>query len=406
MIYVILKLIQLFLHKMLYLIKFFIHELKCFIIIIICFLLKPFLSRFFKSKTIWIIGENSGETLQDNGYCFFKYCYKAKVCQEVFFLTKTKYIFNDVFLRSNKNLLIYGTIKHIVYLFFADVLIFSQTHRDILYDPLFSIFSKDKKIVNLKHGVFGLKKAIAYVHSHRNEPDLITVVSEYEKSIFTNFLKTEEKRLKITGLARFDYLSDISRDKSGIQIFFMPTWRDWIKIENFFFSDFYNNISKLIADNTLNAFLKNNNIILKVYLHKIMQKYVSIFDNKSNQIKFIEFGQESIQQLLNESHLLITDYSSVSWDFFYLNKPIIFYQFDLNDYMYYRGSYLDLQKEIFGDCAYTIESLVKLIKFYYSNNFTERERFKKKKILFKYTDDSNCKRIYEEILKLTSNLKK
>lgn len=39
-----------------------------------------------------------------------------------------------------------------------------------------------------------------------------------------------------------------------------------------------------------------------------------------------------VQQLLKESLLLITDYSSVFFDMMYMNKPVIFYQFDENQY--------------------------------------------------------------------------
>ncbi len=84
-----------------------------------------------------------------------------------------------------------------IYLVFSKVFIYSQTHRDIIFDPLFQIVSKEKTIISLKHGVFGLKKAIAYFHKHCNEPDLITVVSEFEKkNTFKPYKKQMKKNLK------------------------------------------------------------------------------------------------------------------------------------------------------------------------------------------------------------------
>ena len=42
--------------------------------------------------------------------------------------------------------------------------------------------------------------------------------------------------------------------------------------------------------------------------------------------------------------MLITDYSSVSWDIYYMEKPILFYQFDLEQYNETNGSYIDMDK--------------------------------------------------------------
>jgi len=115
----------------------------------------------------------------------------------------------------------------------------------------------------------------------------------------------------------------------------------------------------------------------------------------------IEFGQESVQKMIKESNLLITDYSSVSWDFFYLDKPVIFFHFDSEDYLNHRGSYLDLEKDIFGDRANTVHSLINLLQYYIDNNFQEKEKFQlAKPNFFKYFDKNNCERIYQEILRL------
>ena len=44
----------------------------------------------------------------------------------------------------------------------------------------------------------------------------------------------------------------------------------------------------------------------------------------------------------------ITDYSGVAMDFMYMNRPILFYQFDIDKYKNEVGSYIDLDKEMFG----------------------------------------------------------
>lgn len=64
-----------------------------------------------------------------------------------------------------------------------------------------------------------------------------------------------------------------------------------------------------------------------------------------------------------------TDYSSVSWDVYYLGKPILFYQFDLDKYNETNGSYIDMEKDLFGERCLTREELLPKIHEYYEKWF-------------------------------------
>jgi len=393
------NLIGLFVEKFLASLNFYSLRLKCLLLLPVGFINKFFFSSV--NKNIWVIGENFGECLKDNGYCFFKYCQETRDESNVFFAARKNSIEDDAFLFSNKNVLVYGSIRHITYLFLANVFIYSHTHRDIIFNKLFPLFTRSKKLVFLQHGVTGFKKFNAFYQKHRNEPDILNVVSEFEKSIILNHVGTEEKKIKITGFARYDNLENSALCNARKQIAYMPTWRDWEKKDSFLDSTFYKYVSSFTINSSLTELLEKKNVILKFYLHKNMKDCLSFFESKSPKIQLIEFGQESVQKMIKESNLLITDYSSVSWDFFYLDKPVIFFQFDSEDYLSYRGSYLDLKKDIFGDRAASTHSLIDLIKFYIDNNFQEKEKYKlAKPNFFKYSDKFNCKRIYQEIMRL------
>ena len=43
---------------------------------------------------------------------------------------------------------------------------------------------------------------------------------------------------------------------------------------------------------------------------------------------------------------MITDYSSVAFDFSFLNKPVIYYQFDRNEFLGKEASHIDIEKEL------------------------------------------------------------
>ena len=110
---------------------------------------------------------------------------------------------------------------------------------------------------------------------------------------------------------------------------------------------------------------------------------------------------DDINELYIVSDLLITDYSSVFFDYANLKRPIIFYMYDLEAYRDdIRGFYLDIDKELPGPILKEEEDLISEIKNYsFSNNFYD-EKYKKFNQKFNYLDDGKAaQRVVEKILK-------
>ena len=96
--------------------------------------------------------------------------------------------------------------------------------------------------------------------------------------------------------------------------------------------------------------------------------------------------------------MLITDYSSVCWDVYYLGKPVLFYQFDYDMYDQAHGSYLDMEQELFGERYTEYEDLLLGIEKQIKNNFTEEQKYKElRNHYFTYIDNENSKRTYQYI---------
>lgn len=113
-------------------------------------------------------------------------------------------------------------------------------------------------------------------------------------------------------------LSELESCKE-IPVIYMPTFRDSNQTY----------IDEAIPDwNDLDLFCKENNIMFFVKVHRVTaMPDVSNFTN----IKQID-SQIDIYPLLPSFRLLITDYSSIMFDYAVLNKPIILYTYDLDDY--------------------------------------------------------------------------
>ncbi|WP_313902608.1 MULTISPECIES: CDP-glycerol glycerophosphotransferase family protein [Bacillus] len=111
---------------------------------------------------------------------------------------------------------------------------------------------------------------------------------------------------------------------------------------------------------------------------------------------FYDFSDfREINDLLLIADLLITDYSSVCFEFALLNKPMIFFSYDVDDYIRKRDFYYDYFSFIPGPLAKTCHELVSIIK----NNeydFDKIDSFVN--YFFDDLDGNSSKRVVDELL--------
>ena len=71
----------------------------------------------------------------------------------------------------------------------------------------------------------------------------------------------------------------------------------------------------------------------------------------------LHLGHDDFQELMIKTDLLITDYSSIAFDFNFANTPVLFYQPDYEDYVRTRGTYVKFPNEWIGKRSHTPEEL-------------------------------------------------
>ena len=134
-----------------------------------------------------------------------------------------------------------------------------------------------------------------------------------------------------------------------------------------------------------------------------MAGYEESFKKYENDyIKIIKAEDINYQQVFEESKLLITDFSSVAFDFAYLKKPIIYYQFDKELFFskHYKQGYFEYERDGLGSVIYTDKDIINKIKFYFDNNFKIEDKYLDRiNNTFKYTDKNNCKRLVDYLKK-------
>ena len=111
-------------------------------------------------------------------------------------------------------------------------------------------------------------------------------------------------------------------------------------------------------------------------------------------------GVDDINELYVISDILITDYSSVFFDYANLKRPMIFYMYDLEHYRdESNGFYIDVEEELPGRIIRTDDDLIEEIKRV-SNEFEYDEKYKRFNEKYNYLDDGQAsKRVIDEVIK-------
>ncbi|WP_146876977.1 CDP-glycerol glycerophosphotransferase family protein, partial [Halolactibacillus alkaliphilus] len=350
---------------------------------------------FSRNKDVWLIGERF-DTAQDNGYHFFKYCRDNYPNLPIYYVIDTSSKdYNRI--RNFGNVVKYGSDKHFNLLLRAKVFIGTHDFENILPVPGQFLDSFQQGIrIFLQHGVLGRKNVEYHKQFYKYPFHMFCVSSTKEKDLVKSIFGYDENEVKITGLSRFDSLDNTVTKKS---ILVMPTWREWLTDEKTFIeSEYYKRYHSLLHHSRLQSLLVENNIHLEFYPHYRMQPYIQHF--KSNDLKnisIVQLGEVTVQELIQRNNLMITDYSSVSFDFSYLNKPVLYYHFDF-DVFFKNGILRDKSETFLGEISSTEDNLFNLLEDIIHRDFVDKIKTSDKRAsLFNYIDLLNNKRIFDEI---------
>ena len=274
--------------------------------------------------------------------------------------------------------------KNLIYMFIS-VPYHMATSKTIFMDNVFLPFSlikvkKNTRLVQLWHGTgtikkFGLDTEEGWVRklglaTNKNTSHFI-VGSSWMKEIYKTAFSAKEEKIFNIGCPRTDLFfndSNIQEKKDDFFnsypelfgkkiILYAPTFRDnenksdEIKIH----LDIHKLMSKLDDDYVL-ALRLHPHLAYKVNLSK---NYIG-----SNKLRVIDFSHyDKLSTLLICSDILITDYSSIIYEYAIMKKPMIFYCYDLNKFEKSdRGFYGNYTSIVPGPIAFKTEEIINIIK--------------------------------------------
>lgn len=179
----------------------------------------------------------------------------------------------------------------------------------------------------------------------------------------------------------------------------MPSWRRYLDHKSKEFvkeHEFFIKFNSLINNEKLIAKAKENNYEIIFRPHPKVYDFIDLFDE--NDYVKIDHDKVKYQTLFNNGSLLITDYSSVAFDFAYLFKPVLYYHYHTDYHFDLEESYFDYENMGFGEIAKAEEELVDLIIEYIENDCKIKEKYRQRiGEFFLFNDKNNCKRVHEKI---------
>ncbi|MBQ9690850.1 MAG: CDP-glycerol glycerophosphotransferase family protein [Eggerthellaceae bacterium] len=218
-------------------------------------------------------------------------------------------------------------------------------------------------------------------------------------------------QVALTGMPRHDALGNVPTEKLVV---FLPTWRSKLAgevmkferrrkySEKFKMSEYCQFYNALINDKRLVAAFETYGYKGQFYVHPSFEE--QSIDFHGNETIRVYSGLAEYEDILKRAQLMVTDYSSVAFDFAIQKKPIVYSQFDYDhifDIHFYEEGYFKYQNDAFGPVCYTYETIVDAIIEMLKNNCKEPDVYAQRcEAFFAYHDHSNSKRVYDAIANL------
>lgn len=370
---------------------------------IIYYLTKPFFN-----GEIWIISDRY-DAAGDNGEALFCYMSKIKTGVGVYFavsksssdydrlrnvgkvIDRESWFYKLIFLHSNK--------------------IISSHADDYVINPfgynqafLRDLFNFD--FVFLQHGII-MNDLSKWLNRYNKNIRLFITSSRKEyASILGSKYHYKSHQVALTGLPRYDLLSN----EPEKVIIVAPTWRWQLSSgldknnkrsysPEFIKSDYFAFYNQLLNDKNIQQALEKYDTKIEFYLHPALSMQTSDFS--SNKYVSIMKPPYNYRDAFKRGCMLLTDYSSVGFDFGYLKKPILYTHFDKDTFFegqIYTKGYFSYEKDGFGPVLYdygaTVKSIIKLLE----NGCIMNEKYTARvDSFFAYKDKDNSNRVYEAI---------
>lgn len=277
-------------------------------------------------NNVWLFGSQGGHSYSDNAKYFFEWMLDNHKDEECYWVTKDKDTYTQL-LSQNKPVLYFYDLESIKLLAQAKYIICTHSHTG---NDVYKFISTNKTLITLWHGIpikkmgsLSKKKFLNYINI-KNQPDLFLVTSPHDAKLFSELYKIDNDKFWVGTYPRVNNL--ISRAENKKVILYAPTFRDGMGQE-------YYDKYVFPTRNELQA-LNETLIEFDYHFYIKMHPYVQADFPDLTRFSNIELVSafDDVQEYLAKAYVLITDYSSIYFDYLNLDREIIFF---IPDYDWY-----------------------------------------------------------------------
>ena len=371
-------------------------------------------------KPRWLISDRAA-VAGDNGEAMFRYlCARKKKPAKLYFAV-SKHSPDYRALKKIGRVVDTKSFRHKLLFLLSDLNISSHADSDVVtqfshYDEPYRDIESRSRFVFLQHGVTKDDLSGWLNRFNCNIAGLVTAARPEAQSFRDYAYLYPDDVIWLTGFPRFDRL--YHDEKRCITV--MPTWRHaWSTaadpktgvrglrdgFEDGTYFRFYN---RLLNDRRLLSAAEKNGYTVRFLPHPTLQPHIGRFQ-QNPAVTFLH-ASTPYRQVFAESDLVLTDYSSVAFDFAYLRKPVIYTQFDRDEFFsgehVYEKGYFDYDRDGFGEVETDYEATVDRLIEYMENGCKLKDAYRARiDRFFAFNDRENCRRVYEKLLALQSDMK-
>lgn len=381
---------------------------------------------FLRNKKIWIYGSSFGRRFADSPKYFYLYMNQHHGDEiRSIWITKNKELV-QILQNHGYEAYVSYSFKGVFYSSIGGVYLYDNYTKDISF-----WLSGSAKKINLWHGIPLKKINMDNVYDKVRHPEnmwskvkyalrrmsdekpshYVVATSEFISDIFSSAFAT--KRVIISGYPRNDALisniiDDFTTKDDRALLWIAKKKNEGKKIITYMptFRESERRLFDIINFNEFNHYLQQNQMVLCVKAHpKSVIKQTLKDMNVKNTLENI-FVIDSIAdpyQILKETDCLITDYSSIYFDYLLLDRKIIFFPYDYEEYLSHsRELYFDYDSFTPGIKAYDMKGLEKALIS--SDNYQEK-RLELKNRMFQLPEIISSELLYTNMKEILNKCK-
>jgi glycosyltransferase involved in cell wall biosynthesis/CDP-glycerol glycerophosphotransferase (TagB/SpsB family) len=316
----------------------------------------------------------------------------------------------------------HGSREHKVALLHCDHLISSQIDNYIT-NPLSKRYGEGHwRYTFLQHGV--TKDDLSIWINPKPISLMITATPDEHESIVGagSPYVFSQREVKMTGFPRHDRLLSMARETTAParKMLIMPTWRRGLLLQSvaggndralrddFWDSEYALQWRAVLESERLHKVADEQGWTIEFIPHPNMQRYLDHSPLPSH-ISMHRFGDIDVQRMLVSGGALVTDYSSLAFEMAYLERPVVYFQFDRDTFFngghaYRRGTW-DYEKDGFGPVTLDPEAAITAIADVMQHDGEAEPVYAKRMVdTFPFRDGECSRRTYEAIRDITRPL--